>query len=82
MGYAGVSALETDDIAGTRSRERVNALALGTQLDYSWLLGAKERFSVGLGLGAKRLILLGDELDDEDVSVTIPTMRLSVGLAF
>ncbi len=52
---------------------------LGIDIGYSWLLGAEKRFYVGLGIGAVRLF--GGDL--EDVTLTLPTIRLiNVGVAF
>lgn len=51
----------------------------GIDIGYSWLLGAEERFNVSLGIGAVRLF--GGDL--EDVTLTLPTIRLvNVGIAF
>jgi len=59
-----------------------NALTLGLELGYAWLLGRQERFAVGVGVGAKRLFFLNDDVDTEDVLETLPTVRLSIGYAF
>ena len=56
-----------------------DAFALGVDLGYSWLLGAKRNFYIGLGLGATRLF--GGDVDDG--RVVIPSLRLiNVGFAF
>jgi hypothetical protein len=53
----------------------------GLDVGYSWLLGAQERFAVSLGAGAVRLF--GGDLEDADVNLTLPTIRLiNVGVAF
>jgi len=55
---------------------------LGFDANYSWLLGARQNFYVGVGIGAKRLI---GEPDDGDIDFLefIPTIRLvNVGFAF
>lgn len=57
-----------------------NALTVGVELNYQWLLGRERNFAVTLGGGAKRLFFLGDEV--EDASVGVPTLRLSIGYAF
>ncbi|MEJ7810548.1 MAG: DUF3575 domain-containing protein [Gemmatimonadaceae bacterium] len=56
------------------------AASVGFEMGYSWLLGARRNVAIGLGAGAKRLFVLGAELDD--VTVAYPTARLSVGIAF
>ena len=53
--------------------------ALGFELGYNWLLGARQKLYVSLGVGADRLF----GLDVEGVAVAIPTLRvLNVGFAF
>jgi hypothetical protein len=69
--------LTTDD---GRETGRADALSAGVVLDYNWLLGDDRRFLVGTGVGAKRLFPLG--IEDADVSIAYPTLRLSVGYAF
>ena len=57
-----------------------NALTVGVELNYQWLLGRERNFAVTLGGGAKRLFFLGDEVTD--ASIGVPTLRLSIGYAF
>jgi hypothetical protein len=56
------------------------AVTTGIQLDYSWLLGAHQRFALGVGLGAKRLHYLGDR--PGLAPRTQPTIRFTVGRTF
>jgi hypothetical protein len=58
-----------------------DALAVGIDLGYSWLLGRTRQFFIGTGIGAKRLFLLGEE-DEDDETFGYPTLRLSIGYAF
>jgi hypothetical protein len=58
-----------------------NALTTGIQLDYTWLLGSRKGFAIGVGLGAKRLRYTGDEPGD-DPPKTVPTARFTIGRAF
>jgi hypothetical protein len=58
-----------------------NALTTGIQLDYTWLLGSRKGFAVGVGLGAKRLHYTGDE-PGNDAPKTLPTARFTIGRAF
>lgn len=59
--------------------EEGNFFGLGIDVGYSWILGESERMYVSLGAGAVRLF--GGDL--EDVSLTLPTIRIiNVGLAF
>jgi hypothetical protein len=53
---------------------------LGVVVDYNWLLGRRNRFVVGLGLGAKRV--LKNVSDDSALSEVLPNGRFSIGLAF
>jgi len=69
LGFHGVS--DTDDEG--------HAFGLGIDVGYAWLLGSKQNFYIGIGIGATRLF--GGNLDDG--SVTIPSLRLlNVGFAF
>jgi hypothetical protein len=63
-----------------RTRDRGNAVSIGVVLDYNWLLGANNRFLVGLGVGAKRLYAL--DVEEADITVAYPTARLSICYAF
>ncbi|MBT8396130.1 MAG: DUF3575 domain-containing protein [Gemmatimonadetes bacterium] len=55
------------------------AFALGVDLGYSWLLGSKRNFYIGLGIGATRLF--GGDIDGG--RVVIPSIRLiNLGFAF
>ena len=57
-----------------------SALGLGFELGYTWLMGSDRNFAISIGLGATRLF--GGDLG-EDVSVTLPTVRLvNLGWAF
>ena len=53
-------------------------LGLGVDMGYTWLLGKRDRFVLGLGGGAMRL--LGDY--DLDAGLFIPSARINVGMAF
>jgi opacity protein-like surface antigen len=59
--------------------EAGNAMGLGFEIGYTWLLGSKKHFVVSIGAGATRLF--GGDL--EDVSLTIPTLRVvNLGWSF
>ena len=49
----------------------------GFELDYNWLLGRARHFTVGTGIGAKRLF--GSH--DNGTSEALPTLRLVIGFA-
>ncbi|HEX6369462.1 MAG TPA: DUF3575 domain-containing protein [Longimicrobium sp.] len=78
LGYTGISgSLTTVD---GRETGHVNTVGAGVSLDYNWLLGARNQVMVGTGIGAKRLFVLDDDV--EDATLAYPTLRLVVGYAF
>lgn len=77
FGYSRVS----DEDPGVPGQDDFDALAVGIDLGYSWLLGRTRQFFIGTGIGAKRLFPIGDD-DDDDETFGYPTLRLSVGYAF
>jgi hypothetical protein len=66
--------------ACTDSTDSGDALSTGIELDHTWMLGARKRFTVLLGLGVKRLYFIGDEVGDVDR--VQPVLRFTVGYAF
>ena len=64
---------------GSDYEEEGHAFGFGIDIGYSWLLGAKQNFYLGIGVGATRLF--GGDLSDE--RVVLPSIRLlNVGFAF
>ncbi len=80
FGYSRVSDEDPVD-PNTAITEEFDALSIGIDLGYSWLLGRTRQFFIGTGIGAKRLFLLGED-DDDDETFGYPTVRLSIGYAF
>jgi len=79
VGYYNVSAKVQDPAPGASTEEDGSFYGIGIDIGYSWLLGAPQRLSVSLGIGAVRLF--GGDL--EDVATTLPTIRLiNIGVAF
>jgi hypothetical protein len=79
LGYYNVSAEVRNPGVGEPTEEDGSFYGIGIDIGYSWLLGAPQRLSVSLGIGAVRLF--GGDL--EDVAGTLPTIRLiNVGVAF
>ena len=74
FGYSKVS--EDDRRDGPLVEREFDALSVGLDLGYSWLLGRTRQFFIGTGIGAKRLFPIGDE-DDDDKTYGYPTLRLS-----
>ena len=56
--------------------------AIGIVTDYNWLLGGAQRFLVGTGLGAKRVLASKAERDEVQLRRSYVTVRFIVGLAF
>jgi hypothetical protein len=54
--------------------------SIGVYVDYNWLLGKSDRFFVGTGIGAKRI--LGDDDDFDDAPFVYGTARFLIGVAF
>ena len=79
FGYSRVS--EEDEDQGIVTKDEFDALSIGIDLGYSWLLGRTRQFFIGTGLGAKRLFPLGED-EDDDETFGYPTVRLSIGYAF
>jgi hypothetical protein len=79
----GYSRVTNEDVGsgGAITKDKFDALGVGIDLGYSWLLGRTRQFFIGTGIGAKRLFLLGEE-DDDDETFGYPTIRLSIGYAF
>jgi hypothetical protein len=79
FGYSRVT--DEDEVDNTVVQDEFDALSIGIDLGYSWLLGRTRQFFIGAGIGAKRLFLLGED-DDDDETFGHPTVRLSIGYAF
>lgn len=79
FGYSRVT--DDDRVAGVLSEDEFDALSVGIDLGYSWLLGRTRQFFIGTGIGAKRLFPIGED-DDDDETFGYPTIRLSIGYAF
>src|SRR5215216_2554664 len=54
--------------------------SIGVYVDYNWLLGKRNRFFVGAGFGAKRI--LGESDDFGDAPFVYGTARFLIGVAF
>lgn len=58
----------------------------GAIVDYSWLLGRRERFYVGTGIGAKRVFGIDKEVEVDgfiqDYAKVLPSFRLQTGFVF
>lgn len=64
---------------GTNRDSEGHVYGFGVDIGYTWLLGEKRNFFIGLGIGATRFF--GGDLDAD--RVVLPTIRLmNVGFAF
>jgi hypothetical protein len=63
-------------------RQSLSAPTAGILLDYNWLLGRSERFLVGTGIGAKRILASESERRRAHVDYATVTTRLILGFAF
>jgi hypothetical protein len=79
----GYSRVSDEDRAtdGVVIKDEFDALSVGIDLGYSWLLGRTRQFFIGTGIGAKRLFPLGERNDDNETFGHL-TVRLSIGYAF
>jgi hypothetical protein len=79
----GYSRVTDDDPAtdGVVIKDEFDALSVGFDLGYGWLLGRTRQFFIGTGIGAKRLFPIGED-DNDDETFGYPTLRLSIGYAF
>jgi hypothetical protein len=64
------------------ARQSLTAPTAGILLDYNWLLGRSERFLVGTGIGAKRVLASESERQRANVDYATITTRLILGFAF
>jgi hypothetical protein len=60
--------------------QKISRPTLGVIVDYNWVLGRNDRFLVGVGLGAKRV--LGDGGGFSGIEVAYPTVRFQFGLRY
>ncbi|MDQ3170060.1 MAG: DUF3575 domain-containing protein [Acidobacteriota bacterium] len=76
-GKIGVHHVAEDYFFDQQDRDET-LVGVGADLGYTWLLGKRDKFVLGLGGGAMRLFG-GDELSS---GLFIPSARINVGIAF
>jgi hypothetical protein len=77
IGVTSVSGRTNDGDEGS-----VAGPSLGVLLEYQWLLGEKQNFSVVLGAGAKAINTKDADFSNGDYTAKYPTARISVGWRF
>jgi hypothetical protein len=63
-------------------REAVTAPTISVLADYNFLLGARQRFVVGTGIGAKRLLASEEDRERADAPRAYAFVRFVLGIAF
>lgn len=66
----------------TPARGQLNATTLGVLLDYNWTQGPTQRFVVGTGVGAKRILAAADKRNAIGLDRAYLTARFVIGLLF
>jgi len=66
----------------TPQRQELDFPTLGIILDYNWLIGRHERFLVGAGVGAKRVLASSDDRDRVALDHAYVTARFVIGFTF
>jgi len=63
-------------------REAVTAPTISVLADYNFLLGARQRFAIGTGIGAKRLLAPEEDRDRAGAPRAYAFLRFVMGIAF
>jgi hypothetical protein len=66
----------------TEERHRISAPTLSIEADYNYLLGARRRFLVGTGVGAKRYLASEEARDRANAPRAWAYVRFVLGMAF
>jgi hypothetical protein len=66
----------------TLQRETLTAPTISVLADYNFLLGARQRFVIGTGIGAKRLLASEEDRERTGAPRAYPFVRFVLGLAF
>ena len=80
LGLGVVNTRENRTISGVETLVKKTSPSIAVYADYNWLLGRSQRFYVGTGLGAKRI--LGDSDAFDDAPFVYGTARFLIGVAF
>jgi hypothetical protein len=80
LGITKYSELRTN--GAVSQREALTAPTISVLADYNFLLGPRQRFVVGTGIGAKRLLASEEDRDRAGAPRAYPFVRFVLGLAF
>lgn len=64
------------------ARGKLNASTLGVLVDYNWTQGPTQRFVIGTGVGAKRILAAADKRQSIGLERAYVTGRFVIGLLF
>jgi hypothetical protein len=71
-----------DPVTNEYPRATFKAGTLGVLVDYNWTLGPAQRFIVGTGVGAKRILASREKREVLGMDRAYPTARFVIGLLF
>jgi hypothetical protein len=83
--FKGSEGATFDPITGTTSTVPaavLNAGTLGVLVDYNWTQGPSQRFVIGTGVGAKRVLASQEKRDTVGLDRAYVTARFVIGLLF
>ncbi|HUQ82812.1 MAG TPA: hypothetical protein VM076_16795 [Gemmatimonadaceae bacterium] len=80
FGLGVVNTRENVSLVGSNVKQDKTHPSIGVYVDYNWLLGKSDRFFVGTGVGAKRI--LGDSDEFDEAPFVYSTARFLIGVAF
>ena len=69
-------------ISGAEERTTLDFPTIGVLVDYNWTQGPSQRFVVGTGVGAKRILATREERDRIGLDRAYVTGRFVIGLLF
>jgi hypothetical protein len=79
---ASAGLLRYSDIDGNGLRQTIDSPTVGLLLDYNWMLGATQRFIVGTGIAAKRILAGSEDRAKVDLDRQTFSVRFTIGVAF
>jgi len=80
--FDGVLATQVQPPPTPLARGKLTASTLGVLIDYNWAQGPTQRFVVGTGIGAKRILAAADKRQAIGLDRAYVTGRFVIGLLF